>query len=437
MNLKTEKGKTLLVDGPASVTVTSGVVQVFGMKLVTPKRIVIREGKRLPFAVDETADFEVSAGEKAKLEEVAGNTNPTSWSTAYEVFTAEGPRPSIAMVLGTIDSGKTSFCTYLTNRIVAGKSKVAILDGDLGQSDIGPPSTIAYSIVTKPLTDLFSLKAKNAVFVGATSPGLAVEKVIEGLSVLEREALSQNPDYILVDTDGWVDGECAIDYKTKLVEKLKPDVIFFLQQKDELIHIVSMLGKFKTIAVECPTTLKERGRESRRVLRELGYQKYLRNVRVQSIPLNWLKIDDSSLFGLGRGRESNKRAGKIYDILGMKPLHYAEFGSRIIIVIGKKRWIASESLRKLEEFTKKEIEIIRTGEEQGLVTALYGEKGRFLGIGVLQEIDYVRKTLKIMTPATGEISSVAIGRIRLDKHMKEIPSLEEEQIDFSSLRKLL
>jgi polynucleotide 5'-kinase involved in rRNA processing len=198
-----------------------------------------------------------------------------------------------------------------------------------------------------------------------------------------------------------------------------------------------MLGKFKTVAVEYPTALKERGIENRRILRELGYQKYLKNVKVQSIPLNWLKVEDNALFGLGRGREDNRRARKIYDLLGMKPLHYAEFGGRVIIVIGKKRWIVSENLRKIEEFTKKEIEIVRTGEEEGLITALYGEKGRFLGIGVLQEIDYVRKTLKIMTPATGEISSVAIGKTRLDKHLKEIPSLEEEPIDFSSLKKLL
>jgi len=74
MNLKIEKDKTLLVDGPASVTITSGKAQVFSNVILSPRRIVIREGKRLPFAVEENTVFEISAGEKARIEEIAGNT---------------------------------------------------------------------------------------------------------------------------------------------------------------------------------------------------------------------------------------------------------------------------------------------------------------------------------------------------------------------------
>jgi polynucleotide 5'-hydroxyl-kinase GRC3/NOL9 len=436
MNLKIEKDKTLLIDGPASVTIASGKVQVFGTMLTSPKRVVIREGKRLPFAVEETAIFEISTGEKAKIEEMSGSTNPPSWEAAFEELSNTGSKPVTAMVLGATDCGKTSFCTFVTNELVNKKNKVAIIDGDLGQSDIGPPSTVAYNIVTKPLTDLFTLKAKNAVFVGATSPGLISEKVIDGLVLLKDEALTYDPDYVIIDTDGWTNGECAVEYKVKLAEKLCPEIIFYIQQRDELVPLLDALKGMKLIQIEFPSALKARDKENRRSLRELGYQKYLRNTKVQSLPLNWVKINDNSLFGLGRGREDLRRARKVYELLGTKPLHYAEMNDRIIIVIGRKRWIASENLKKIEEFTKKEIEIIRTGEEEGLITALYGPKGRFLGIGVLQEIDYVRKALKVLTSVTEEISSAAIGKVRLDKNMKEIPSLEEEPIDFSSLEKL-
>lgn len=436
MNLKIEKNRTLLVDGPASVTITSGKAQVFSTTILSPRRIVIREGKRLPFAVEENAVFEISAGEKARIEEIAGNTCPPSWTRAYEELLKIENNPVTAVIVGAAGSGKTSFCTFLANGLVNERHKVAIIDGDLGQSDIGPPSTVAYNVVTKPLTDLFSLKAKNAVFVGATSPGTAIEKVVSGLTTLKEEVLVHNPDYIIIDTDGWTNGECAVDYKLKLVEKLCPNVVFCIQQKDELMPLLNVLREFKSVQVEYPSAIKERDKENRRSLRELGYQKYLRNTKVQSLPLNWLKIEDDALFGLGKGREDVRRARRIYELLGMKPLHYAEINDRIIIVVGKKKWIASENLKKLEEFTRKEIEIIRTGEEEGLVTALYGSGGKFLGIGVLLGIDYVRKALKIMTPVTEEISSVAIGKVRLDKNMKEIPSLEEEPIDFTSLKKL-
>ena len=197
-----EKGKTLMVDGPASVIVTSGKVEAFGFIVGGTSKVVIREGKRLPFAVEENATFDISLGENASVEEVDGSTIPPSWVRSFEELLKIQAPSVTAMVLGTVNSGKTSFCTYLINRLLREKKKVAILDGDLGQSDIGPPSTVAYAFVTKPLTDLFNLEAKNAFFVGVTSPSGAIDKVIKGLASLKKEISSNNPDFIVINTDG-------------------------------------------------------------------------------------------------------------------------------------------------------------------------------------------------------------------------------------------
>ncbi len=161
MNKTVDAEKTLLVDGPASVIVTSGSVEVFGLLANVKNKIVIREGKRLPFVVKEKATFEISMGEGANAEEVDGDTIPHSWAMALEELLKIETRPIVAIVLGPIDSGKTSFCTYLTNKLLSGNNKVAVLDGDLGQSDIGPPCTVAYAIVTKPIADLFSRSEKR------------------------------------------------------------------------------------------------------------------------------------------------------------------------------------------------------------------------------------------------------------------------------------
>jgi polynucleotide 5'-kinase involved in rRNA processing len=68
---------------------------------------------------------------------------------------------------------------------------------------------------------------------------------------------------------------------------------------------------------------------------------------------------------------------------------------------------------------------------------LHNAERKFLGIGVLQEVDYARKTLRILTPVSEEISVVALGKAKLDKNLKEIPSLEEDnQSEFAALRKL-
>lgn len=46
-----EKGKTLLVDGPASVSLLSGKISVLGAPLQISEKLVVREGKRLPLWV--------------------------------------------------------------------------------------------------------------------------------------------------------------------------------------------------------------------------------------------------------------------------------------------------------------------------------------------------------------------------------------------------
>jgi len=437
MNRIVEKGKTLLVDGPASVTVVSGSVEVFGSKPNITSKIIIREGKRLPFAVNETAAFDISLAEKASVEEVEGNTIPPSWVKAHEDLSDLQAKPATAIVLGTTDSGKTSFCTYLINKLTGQKKKIAVLDGDLGQSDVGPPCTVSYALVTKPITDLFNLQAKNAIFIGATSPDGAVDKVIESLSLLKKEILGSDPDFVVVNSDGWVDGEEAVKYKIQLVEKINPDAIFCIQQKDELAPLLNGLEKYRRTTVESPSVISQRTGEKRKNLRELGYTKYLRNAKVQSIPLGWLKIEDNDLFGLSRGRQNGKVARRIYDLLGMKPLQFMEQSDRISIIIGKRRWINAENLKRIEEETKKKVVIFRKGEEEGLLTALYNGDGRFLGIGVIQEIEYLRRTLKILTPVSQDVATAVIGKVKLDKNMKEIPFFgEENQSEFKAFSKL-
>ena len=437
MNRIVEKGKTLLVDGPASVTVVSGSVEVFGSKPNITSKIIIREGKRLPFAVNETAAFDISLAEKASVEEVEGNTIPPSWIKAHEDLSDLQAKPATAMVLGTTDSGKTSFCTYLINKLIGQKKKIAVLDGDLGQSDVGPPCTVSYAFVTKPITDLFNLQAKNAIFIGATSPDGAVDKVIESLNQLKKEILSSDTDFVVVNSDGWIDGEEAVKYKIQLVEKMNPDAIFCIQQKDELAPLLNGLEKYRRTIVESPSVISQRTGEKRKNLRELGYTKYLRNAKVQSIPLGWLRIEDNDLFGLSRGRQNGKVARRIYDLLGMKPLQFMEQSDRISIIIGKRRWINAENLKRIEEETKKKVVIFRKGEEEGLLTALYNGDGRFLGIGVIQEIEYLRRTLKILTPVSQDVATAVIGKVKLDKNMKEIPFFgEENQSEFKAFSKL-
>jgi polynucleotide 5'-hydroxyl-kinase GRC3/NOL9 len=437
MNRTVESGKTLLVDGPASLSVVSGVVEVFGFVLRNMRDIVVREGKRLPFAVKEKTTFEISLGEDANIEEVDGDTIPSSWVMAVEELLDPEAKPFTVMVLGTVDSGKTSFCTFMINKLLNEQQKIAILDGDIGQSDVGPPCTISYALVTKPVMDLFTLQAKNGFFVGSTSPSGCIDKVMEGLASLKQKILSSNPDVVVINTDGWVEGEDAVNYKSQLVEKANPDIVFCIQQKDELTSLLNTLEKSRRVVVDSPVDIKQRSQEKRRDSRERGYMKYLRDAKVRCIPLSWLTIEENEFIGLGGNRGNMRQAREIYELIGMKPLNLSELGDKICIVIGKRHWINLDSIKKVEEITKKKVVVVHKGEEEGLLMALYDAERKFLGIGSLREIDYARKTMKIYTPVSQRISIVTMGRVKLDENLKEIPiSTEENQLSFTAFKNL-
>jgi len=415
-----DSGKTLLVDGPASIDIISGEVEVLAAPMKSGTRIIVREGKRIPLEVKSKASFEIMLGERASYEEVEGSTIPENWrKTAEEIVSeASSKRQLLTTVMGEVDSGKTSFCTYLANMALKEKLKVAVIDGDLGQSDIGPPSTIGYSILKGHVKDLFDVNAEGAYFIGLTSPETATKEVIKGLLKLKEKVVMEEAELIIVNTDGWIEGEDAASYKLRLVDALKPNAVVGIQQNDELLHILSAIGGAKVYLVDSPTAIKKRGREKRKVLRELSYKKYLRGGKVQSFLINWINLEGTLL---GRGiQPSREKMRQIENLLGVKPWYCEETQKTLLIVLGKGKWVTKENIRKFEENIKKRIKILQEGEEAGLLVSLKDVNGKFLGIGVLQGIDYKRRAIKIFTPVKKGIHTVRIGQVKLDKEGKEI-----------------
>jgi polynucleotide 5'-kinase involved in rRNA processing len=305
-------------------------------------------------------------GLKAFIKETDGSTIPASWVNAAEKVQKIQERPTTIMTIGGVDSGKTSFCTYLANSLTSQGYRVVILDEDLGQSDIGPPGTLAYAYVSTPIIDMFDLKEQNAIFLGITSPTEALNRTVEAALVLKEEVLCSNKvDFIIVNTDGWVIGEDAAKFKIQLARVLEVDIVFCLQNKKDSLCIM-----FKTYLPQCsqeiaesPFAVSQRNWEKRKVLRELNYVKYLKNAKSKIIFLH------------------------------------------NIIISGNK-------------------EAIYRRYAQNLLTGIYGAHGKFLGIGIIEYVDYNRMLLKIFTPVTEKPKRVVLGKVRLTKNFKEISNDE-------------
>ncbi|MFQ5999241.1 MAG: Clp1/GlmU family protein [Candidatus Bathyarchaeia archaeon] len=411
-----EKGKTLLVNGPASVSLLSGKISVLGATFKIGEKIVIREGKRVPFGVKKKAIFDLKLGEGASFEEIDGYTVPPSWENASkEILSLR--KPVTVMVIGGVDSGKTSFCTYLANEVLRKNWKIGVIDADLGQSDVGPPSTIGFNYITAPVTDLFEIKAENAYFVGLTSPSGVVNRVIEGLTELKNRILETDLDFLIINTDGWVDGEDAAKYKIRLTERVSPCVVVGIQQGDELAPILTALKKTKILAIDSPQVVQRRNREKRKILRELSYKKYLKQAKVQSFALNWVKVEGAPL-GTG-SPPTAEHTEKIRNLLGTSPIYCEETSTTIFIVLRKNQSVDEEQMEEIEKSFGKRAKVIKEGEEEGLLVGLQDEGGKFLGIGILCGVDYERKVMKIYTPVDKNVATIQFGQIKLDKKGRE------------------
>jgi polynucleotide 5'-hydroxyl-kinase GRC3/NOL9 len=284
-----DEGKTLLVDGPASVRLLSGKISVLGAPLRISEKLVVREGKRLPLWVRKRVSLELMLGEGASVNEVDEGTVPSSWEdAAKEVLSLK--KPITVMVVGGMDSGKTSFCTFLVNEAVMKNWRTSVIDADLGQSDVGPPSTVGFNFVTEPVKDLFDIDARDAVFVGSTSPSGAINKVIEGLTQLKDRVMEAGVDFLVINTDGWVEGEEAAEYKVRLAEKVSPSAVVGMQRGNELTPILDALHGVKVFVIDSPQLIQPRSREKRKLLRELSYKKYLKGAKMQSFYLSWFKV---------------------------------------------------------------------------------------------------------------------------------------------------
>jgi len=412
-----DKGKTLLVDGPASVIIQSGEVEVLGAPLQTSVKVVIREGKRIPFEIKEKAEFDLTLGEKAVVNEVEGSTIPVSWErAAQDVLSLE--KPGTVMVVGGIDSGKTSFCAYLANRALKERRSVAIIDADLGQSDVGPPSTIGYCLLTKPVIDPFEIGAESIWFIGVTSPSGAVSKVIEGIMSMKEKALKRGVGVLIMNTDGWIEGEDAVLYKVALAKQIKPSLLVGIQEHSELTFLLGALTETRKLVVESSSAVRKRDREERKLLRELGYKKYLKGAGTETFPLRWTIVAGVA-FGTGVP-PSRDRVRKIEELLGATPLYCEETPNSVFIALDKEQWVDEELVKDLEQRLNKKVRVVRKGDEEGLLVALHDAEENFLGIGVLQDIDYERRVVRVYTPVREGVASLHLGRVKLDRKGREI-----------------
>jgi polynucleotide 5'-hydroxyl-kinase GRC3/NOL9 len=277
----------LLISGPASLRLEKGSAEIFGAPLRLKRRLIIKSERQLPIEIVDDSILEAEVGERASYLEVDGSTVPDSWYSAAEAL--QKPEMGKAVVIGSTDTGKSTFCTFLANHQLRLGRRFAVIDADIGQSDLGPPGSLGLSIIDKPLIELEDSRVDAMIFIGETSPSSVVDKVIHGILKLESRIPMGTPT--VINTDGWVANDEAVAFKVMMIRKLKPASVLGLAEGSELKPILEKTSA-PVVRIQAPKFIKVRSREERKRLREYGYMRYLRKAIHRNFSLEKIKTEN-------------------------------------------------------------------------------------------------------------------------------------------------
>lgn len=152
----------------------------------------------------------------------------------------------VTLLLGGLDSGKTTLARRIAAAGVEGGLAVGVLDADVGQSSVGPPATVGLRVcrATSDLEPNALAKADEIAFVGSTSPQGHLLPLVVGARRLLDRARSEGVELVVVDTTGLVTGVYAQVLKYQKIELLQPDLVIGLARGQELEPLLGIVRRF-------------------------------------------------------------------------------------------------------------------------------------------------------------------------------------------------
>ncbi|MDQ4026853.1 MAG: hypothetical protein M3214_02215 [Actinomycetota bacterium] len=195
---------------------------------------------------------------------------------AYERLLAN---PGVVMLLGGIDTGKTTFGVELARRALEAQIPTAIIDADIVQSTIGPPTTVGlkYCGPTADLTTDTLRQADGLGFVGSLVPKGHLLPLITSTAKLVAKARAAGSQLTIVDTTSLVSGIYGQTLKFFKMDLVGPDFIVAFERGGELEPVVGLAQRFtpaEVVELDVSSDCTVRSVEERMLFRERQFAAY-------------------------------------------------------------------------------------------------------------------------------------------------------------------
>jgi polynucleotide 5'-kinase involved in rRNA processing len=166
----------------------------------------------------------------------------------HEALAAKTATPGVTMLIGGLDTGKTTMAIDAVRIALAAGHTPVLVDADVGISTVGPPACVGMKVFESP-ADLETIVEPDSLhFVGAvTSARLVLQQVVATAVMVERAR--NRGDVIIIDTTAVASGVSGETLKYHKAELCRPDRVIALQRGEEMEPVVGMLRRFLDIEV--------------------------------------------------------------------------------------------------------------------------------------------------------------------------------------------
>ena len=325
----------------------------------------------------------------------------------------------IVLVIGAIDIGKSTFCRFLIERGVTSGLTVGFIDADVGQSQIGPPTTIGLKIFA-PNGRIDNLEGIDGepdalYFVGSTSPERHLLQCVAGTRLMVDAALKAEADFIVVDTTGYVEGDTAVVLKQQKIELVKPTHLICLHRSRELEAIIAPFKGNDTIQTHrlLPhRSVTSKNDEFRRKYRESSFTRYFSDCVQEILPFDQIRGQRTPFFN---GRPANpKEQEMLSDFINDRVL-YAEWGHRALALVTPDVLPPLIQARLKNHLSLKNLVTETPQYFEGCLVGLLNASGKTISIGVVDAVNFNAKGLKIRCKVgtAAETKTIQFGRYRM------------------------
>lgn len=258
----------------------------------------------------------------------------------------------VVMVIGDAGTGKTTLARMLLRDAAEHGRTVAYVDGDVAAATVGPIGCVGLKVV-KSVADCDVLDTPDELrFVGAIEPnGVVLPHVVAVTALID--IAKDKADLVICDTTGVVTGVVGQTLKYHLVELAQPALVIAIRRGEELDPVIAMLRRFLSARVA--------------------------EVEPASDVITGSPTDTQDM-----------RADALRNNLGDDP----------------PRWRVQTTV-----FAPTLPDGFDVSRLDGMLVGVQDERGRCLGLGVLEHVD---GTVKVATRYGDEMRGLRLGSIRVD-----------------------